>query len=261
VAVVLELGNPRSSLALLDEDEKGVHTMDTPGGPQEFATVNEPGLYSLILRSRKPQAKAFKRWVTHEVIPAIRKTGSYSVPLADPLAEIERQTVMTMRAITLAKRERVRADIAESLVRELVPSANAWDILATADCDFAAADAAKILSRDPAINLGERTLLGVLIALGWAYRQRGDRRPRAYQHAVKAGRLTELPQHSARRPGKRARSTPQVRVTVKGLLELHRRLGSGRQLALSVADLAGGVPLAAAGSVEVRALPKGGRDA
>ncbi len=73
----LELGNPRSSLALLDEDEKGVHTVDTLGGNQQMATVSEPGLYSLILRSRKPEAKAFKRWITHEVLPAIRKTGGY----------------------------------------------------------------------------------------------------------------------------------------------------------------------------------------
>lgn len=78
VASVLELGNARSSLALLDEDEKGVHSMDTPGGDQQVTVINEPGLYSLILRSRKPQAKAFKRWVTHEVIPAIRRTGSYT---------------------------------------------------------------------------------------------------------------------------------------------------------------------------------------
>lgn len=62
VCECLELGNPRSSLALLDEDEKGVHSVDTPGGKQEMTIVSEPGLYSLILRSRKPEAKAFKRW-------------------------------------------------------------------------------------------------------------------------------------------------------------------------------------------------------
>jgi prophage antirepressor-like protein len=50
-----------------------------------MTTVNEPGLYSLILGSRKPEAKAFKRWVTHEVLPAIRRTGSYSVPAAPTL--------------------------------------------------------------------------------------------------------------------------------------------------------------------------------
>lgn len=80
VCDILEMGNPRSSLALLDEDEKGVHSMDTPGGKQEMTIISEPGLYSLILRSRKPEAKAFKRWVTHEVIPSIRKTGAKESP-------------------------------------------------------------------------------------------------------------------------------------------------------------------------------------
>lgn len=75
VCECLELGNPRSSIALLDEDEKGVHSVDTPGGKQEMTIVSEPGLYSLILRSRKPEAKAFKRWVTHDILPSIRKTG------------------------------------------------------------------------------------------------------------------------------------------------------------------------------------------
>lgn len=79
VCECLELGNPRSSIALLDEDEKGVHSVDTPGGKQEMTIVSEPGLYSLILRSRKPEAKAFKRWVTHDILPSIRKTGGYGV--------------------------------------------------------------------------------------------------------------------------------------------------------------------------------------
>lgn len=88
VCEILGLGNPRSSLSRLEEDEKGVHTMDTLGGNQEMAIVNEPGLYSLIIRSRKNEAKVFKRWVTHEVLPSIRKTGSYSV--REPLNEIDR---------------------------------------------------------------------------------------------------------------------------------------------------------------------------
>lgn len=78
VCAILELGNPRSTLALLDDDEKGVHNVDTLGGSQQVTIINEPGLYSLVLRSRKPEAKQFKRWVTHEVLPSIRKTGGYS---------------------------------------------------------------------------------------------------------------------------------------------------------------------------------------
>jgi prophage antirepressor-like protein len=80
VCHVLGIGNPRQAMTRLDDDEKGVISTDTPGGLQPVATVNEPGLYTLVLGSRKPEAKRFKRWVTHEVLPAIRRTGSYAVP-------------------------------------------------------------------------------------------------------------------------------------------------------------------------------------
>ena len=78
VCAVLELKDHRPSINLLDEDER--HTVpvtDALGRNQDTYIVNEPGLYSLILRSRKPEAKTFKRWITHEVLPAIRKTGGY----------------------------------------------------------------------------------------------------------------------------------------------------------------------------------------
>lgn len=80
VSGILGLSNPRSSLALLDDDEKGVHTVDTLGGRQEMTIISEAGMYTLALRSRKPQAKPFRRWVTHEVLPAINRTGAYTKP-------------------------------------------------------------------------------------------------------------------------------------------------------------------------------------
>ena len=80
VCRVLEHSNSRMALERLDDDEKGVSSIYTPGGMQEMTIVNEPGLYVLVLGSRKPEAKAFKRWLTHEVIPAIRKHGAYVTP-------------------------------------------------------------------------------------------------------------------------------------------------------------------------------------
>ena len=77
---VLGIGNPRQATTRLDADEKGVISTDTPGGVQSVATVNASGLYSLVLGSRKPEAKRFNRWVTHEVLPAIRRTGRYAMP-------------------------------------------------------------------------------------------------------------------------------------------------------------------------------------
>ena len=80
VCRALEISNSRDAVARLDDDEKGVGSADTLGGKQGMQIINEPGLYTLVLGSRKPEAKTFKRWVTHEVLPAIRKTGSYKTP-------------------------------------------------------------------------------------------------------------------------------------------------------------------------------------
>lgn len=97
VCRALEVSNSRDAVARLDEDEKGVVLTDTPGGRQEMTIVNEPGLYSLVLGSRKPEAKAFKRWITHEVIPTIRKTGAYSI---NPGAAQLRAQAMLLNART-----------------------------------------------------------------------------------------------------------------------------------------------------------------
>ena len=73
-----------STLSFLDEDEKGVRKFRTPSGEQEMLIINESGLYTLILRSNKPAARPFRKWVTAEVLPAIRKTGCYRQPGPDP---------------------------------------------------------------------------------------------------------------------------------------------------------------------------------
>lgn len=80
VCRVLNIQNAADIKKRLDDDEKGVGQIYTPGGTQEVTIINEPGLYAVILRSDKPEAKAFKRWVTHEVLPSIRRTGAYGVP-------------------------------------------------------------------------------------------------------------------------------------------------------------------------------------
>lgn len=78
VCDVLEISKYRDALTRLDDDERGSVEVDTLGGKQNMASVNEYGLYSLVLGSRKPEAKEFKRWITHEVLPSIRNTGLYN---------------------------------------------------------------------------------------------------------------------------------------------------------------------------------------
>ena len=78
VCAALDLPDTHKAIARLDDDEKGRNSIPTPGGQQDMSVVNESGLYNLVLGSRKPEAKRFKRWITHEVLPSIRKTGSYT---------------------------------------------------------------------------------------------------------------------------------------------------------------------------------------
>lgn len=80
VCAILGLGTPSRVADRLDEDEKGMSEIHTLGGNQQMTVINESGLYNVILRSDKPEAKPFRKWVTSEVLPAIRKTGTYNVP-------------------------------------------------------------------------------------------------------------------------------------------------------------------------------------
>lgn len=219
VASILDMGNVHSSLALLDDDERGIHSVETPSAPQSMAIVSESGLYSLILRSRKAEAKPFKRWVTHDVIPSIRKTGSYGTAA---VRELPRDFAEALRA--LATEVEARA-LAEVRVRELTPAASAWSALVEATGDYSVGDAAKTLSRDPSISIGQNTLFRWLGKHGWIYQRSGDWHP--YQDKIDGGLLTL----KANRPywdhkrGVDVLPAPTVRVTAKGLHKLYAALG------------------------------------
>lgn len=125
-------------------------------------------------------------------------------------------------------------EAAEARVKELEPAAESWTVLAAADGDLSVADAAKILARDPRIQTGPRRLFTVLISMKWAYRQLADGRPRAMQYAIERGWLSELPQsHVHHETGETVLDPPQVRITVKGLHELHKRLGGEAPLSIA----------------------------
>lgn len=101
----------RDAIARLEDDERGVSVlMDTPGGPQTIATVNEYGLYSLVLKSRKKEAKEFQRWVTHEVLPSIRKDGGYIAASVEESPEEIMAKALRIANATLERKERELAD-------------------------------------------------------------------------------------------------------------------------------------------------------
>ena len=106
VAKALGYKEPQKAIRThVDPEDKGVSKMDTPGGNQEVVIINESGLYSLILSSKLPKARAFKRWVTSEVLPTLRKTGSYSVKPEPPMFEPKRTSVGEIASLLLQIRQ------------------------------------------------------------------------------------------------------------------------------------------------------------
>jgi prophage antirepressor-like protein len=115
VCACLAIRNPSDALNRLDDDEKGLGQTETPGGEQSMSTVNEAGLYNLVLGSRKPEARRFKRWVTHEVLPAIRRTGRYAIPdaaAALPSAQQDRVSALLLIGDAVARVPGVKCGIA-----------------------------------------------------------------------------------------------------------------------------------------------------
>lgn len=170
----------RSQMRRLDDDEKGVHLIHTPGGDQGMVIISEPGLYSLVLGSRKPEAKAFKRWITHDVIPAIRKTGGY-------IAGEERMSddELLSQALLVAQRklEARTAELnaahdalneANAALDEAQPKVIFADAVAAAQSSILIGDLAKLL-RQNGVQIGQKRLFewlrnnGYLMKYGESY--------------------------------------------------------------------------------------------
>lgn len=225
-ARALGYAQAKDALRNVDDDEKGRQIVPTPGGQQEITVLFEDGIWELIFLSRRPEAKEIKKRVK-AILREIRETGRFEAPsLSDPLADLERQTELTTKAIAIAKAERARALEAEQRALALEPAAHSWEVLASAAGDFALRDAALILNRDPNITTGQNLLSKKLRELGMA-----DWRGTPY--AKHKTHLTERPQtYTDRETGEERQAKPQVRVTVAGLKYLHRKLGGTAPLRL-----------------------------
>ena len=147
----------------VDDDDKGVTEMMTPGGRQNFVIINESGLYSLILSSKLSTAKQFKRWVTSEVLPSIRKTGGY-IAGQENLSDSE----LMAKALLVAQRT---IEERNKQIETMKPKALFADAVSGSDTSILVRDLAKLLKQN-GVDIGEKRLYkklrddGYLIKIG-----------------------------------------------------------------------------------------------
>lgn len=229
VAAILGYTNPRKALIdHVDDEDKtdGVTIRDSIGREQHPIVINESGLYSLILGSKLPTAKRFKRWVTHEVLPTIRKTGGY-IPSseADSDEDILAKAVLIAQKTIDLKNQQLRAKDAQ--IMQLEPKAKALDAFTNVEDRLLVRDAAKILSNTGTV-INEKQLRGWMTANGWIYKHNGSWHATA-KHCT-AGHLVMVmsTKHGTKADGTKFAFPPTVRITRKGLALLHTRLGETR---------------------------------
>ena len=161
VAEVLGYSNPRKAIGdHVDDEDKGVTKCDTLGGSQELTVINESGLYSLILSSKLPNAKAFKRWVTSEVLPSIRKHGLYATD------ELLDNPDLIIQMASKLKEEREARKALEVENDTMKPKALFADAVSASHTSILVGDLAKLL-RQNGIDIGANRLFEKLREQGF----------------------------------------------------------------------------------------------
>lgn len=174
----LELGNTTEALRGLDDDEK--FTLSNPEGnpragiPLELNIISEPGLYSLILRSRKPEAKAFKRWLVHEVIPSIRRSGGYmpAVQSDTPESIMARAVLVAQDTIT---RLQARTSALEARAEVDRPKVVFADSIEVSRSTILVGELAKLVKQSTGHDIGQRRMFDWLRDNGFLHKRGSDR--------------------------------------------------------------------------------------
>lgn len=214
VCDVLDISNVSQAVARLDDDERAMRNIGRQG---ETNIVTESGVYVLVMRSNKPEAKAFRKWVTGTVLPAIRKTGSYAQgeEHLDPNAP---DYLDRLKDLLLAAQER-KLEAAQAKIETLQPKAEAFAVIEAASGSLLVRDAAK------ALKSTERKLYGALEAFGWVTKKTKEKLQRqATAAATRQGYMTTKTTHDE---WGNVRTTPMV--TPKGLAWLAKRKAERQQ--------------------------------
>ena len=207
VCKVLDLSNPTIAASRLDEDERAKFNLGRQG---ETTIVSEAGLYTLVLGSRKPEAKAFKRWITHEVIPTIRRHGAYATEttiesiIADPESGI--------KLLQALKAEQERRKEAEAIAEAQRPKALFADAVAASDNSILVGELAKIL-RQNGVETGQNRLFRWMRDNGYIMRYTNV----PTQYSMERG-LMEVKERAINNPDGSVRITQTIKVTGKGIV-------------------------------------------
>lgn len=224
---ILNLGNPTETVKMFDDDEfSTTEVIDSIGRRQQAYIISESGFYRLVMKSRKPEAREFQRWVTHEVLPTIRKTGGY-IPStgADSDEDILAKAVLIAQKTIDLKNQQLRAKDAQ--IMQLEPKAKALDDFTDVEDRLLVRDAAKILSNS-GTPISEKQLREWMATNDWIYKSNGSWHATA-KHCT-AGHLVMVmsTKHGTKADGAKFAFPPTVRITRKGLALLHKRLGETR---------------------------------
>ena len=176
-AKTLGYKNPRDAISKhVDEEDKEVAKCDTLGGKQDIAIINESGLYSLVLSSKLPSAKKFKRWVTSEVLPALRKTGQYQVKELSG-QELMAKALIEAQSVLAAK---------DKQIQEMKPKVVFADAVATSHTSILVGELAKILKQN-GIDMGQKRLFAWLREKGYLIKRQGTDYNMPTQKAMELG--------------------------------------------------------------------------
>lgn len=159
------LGLDHTALRKLDADEKGRDSIPTLGGTQQMTMVSEPGFYRLVMKSRKPEAKAFQRWVTHEVLPAIRRDGGYMAAKPDETPEETMARALRIADETM-RRQKERIESLSGENAEMRPKALFADAVAASESTCLVGELAKML-RQNGVEIGQNRLFDWLRERGY----------------------------------------------------------------------------------------------
>lgn len=220
VCKALKIQDGSTATSRLDDDEKGttVLTRSTSGGNPNVTIVNESGLYSLVLGSRKPEARDFKRWITHEVIPSIRKHGMYATPQAAE-AMLNDPDVM-IRVLQEVKSEREQRKALEAKVEQDAPKVRFAESVEGSDTNILIGTLAKLMKQN-GIDIGEKRLFQRMREDGFLCRA-GERTNLPTQYAMEM-KLFEVTERTFSAPDGSTFIRPTTKVTGKGQIYFMNR--------------------------------------